>query len=55
MKYYRPKQRELEDEKIVADLRKAIPLYEDGCIMEVYEILQKICAAIEVFAEEVKP
>lgn len=46
-KYF--KRGELKDELIIADLKKAAELYEDGAIIETRDLLQEIVCAINEF------
>ena len=49
MTYLNVKTGELKDGKIVSDIQKAALRYESGCIAEAYDILKRICDAIEEF------
>ncbi len=51
-KYY--KRGELKDELIIADLKKAAVLYEDGAIIETRDLLQEIICAINEFDDGVE-
>lgn len=44
---YIKKNGELKDEKIVTALRKAAAWYENGAILEVYQLLFDICNNLE--------
>lgn len=45
--------KELNDSIIISDLKKAIFLYEDGCIVEAMSILQEILNSVNEWMKEV--
>ena len=50
--YYNRKTHELNDRKIVEDLRKAADLYEEGSIVEADDLIAAIHASIVDFDRE---
>ena len=53
-KYYNQKTKELNDKKIVSDLRKLADDYENGEIIEVRDALLDIVIAINDFSDDEK-
>ena len=49
--YYNPKTNELNDKKVVKDIRHAADLYEDGQILEAMDIMIYITQAIHDFSD----
>ena len=52
MKYYNEKTKELDDNRILRDIRCAATLFEDGSIIESRDVMVDIINAIDAFTSD---